>query len=85
LYQFAFHEPFGFIVGCRIAIGQFVLFFKLNEPVLDLFGKCNSHLEKASFVYDAVWTPLSKWRGGGGEAVQKSALPFSQRVFSEEV
>jgi len=52
---------------------------------IDLFGKCNSHLEKASFVYDAVWTSLSEWRGGGGEAVQKRALPFSQRVFSEEV
>jgi len=53
--------------------------------ILDLFGKCNSHLEKASFVSDAVWAPLSKWRGGGGEAVQNHALPFSQRVFSEEV
>jgi len=66
-------------------------FLRLNlshenpQSSLDLFGKCNSHLEKASFVYDAVGTPRSKWRGGGGEAEQKSALPFSQRVFSEEV
>jgi len=53
--------------------------------ILYIFGKCNFHLEKASFVYDAVWAPLSKWRGGGGEAVQKRAFSFSQRVFSEEV
>ncbi|MDZ4847637.1 MAG: hypothetical protein SH857_19050, partial [Chitinophagales bacterium] len=41
-------------------------FPKKSASLIDLFGKCNSHLEKASFVYDAVWTPLSKWRGGGG-------------------
>lgn len=44
LYQITFHEPLGFIFDTRIATGQFVLFFKIYNPIFFLRFQATQNL-----------------------------------------